>query len=154
MLLLPKTLGEMKVKYHRETGEIKPITMLMLSCTILVLFTLMEKSKEKEAREKRKKQLQLDYSELVSLLIIYLGAGLSVRNAWSFIVKEYAESDRACYEEMAITERAMKAGCFEGQAYQEFGRRTQLTAYIRLGNLLAQNLKKVRNACLIVCRQS
>lgn len=141
-VVLPATIGEREVSYHRENGEVKPVTVLMLGSLILFLLALTEKTKEKEAGEKRKKQLQMDYSELVTLLTIYLGAGLSIRNAWSVIVQEYAASGRACYEEMAVTERAMKAGCFEGQAYQEFGRRTQVTAYIRLGNLLAQNLKK------------
>lgn len=141
-IVLPEKIGEAKVRYHRETGEIKPLTLFCLGCLILVLTALTEKSGEKEAAEKRKKQLQLDYSEVVTLLTIYLGAGLSVRNAWSAIVQEHAGSKRACFEEMAVTERAMKAGCFEGQAYQEFGHRTQVTAYIRLGNLLAQNLRK------------
>ena len=36
----------------------------------------------------------------------------------------------------------MKSGVAEGAAYENFGRRCGLPGYIKLGSLLAQNLKK------------
>lgn len=49
---------------------------------------------------------------------------------------------RYLYEELIYTLREMQSGVPEGTAYQNFGRRCGLPAYIKLGSLLAQNLQK------------
>lgn len=46
----------------------------------------------------------------------------------------YEEVTAACYE--------MQSGISEAQAYERFGKRCQLSEYIRLGTVLSQNLKK------------
>ena len=49
---------------------------------------------------------------------------------------------RYVYEEMILTLREMRSGVPEASAYENFGRRCGLPAYIKLGSLLSQNLKK------------
>ena len=49
---------------------------------------------------------------------------------------------RYVYEEMLLTLREMQSGVPEASAYENFGRRCALPSYIKLGSLLAQNLKK------------
>lgn len=97
----------------------------------------------------------MDYSELVSKLIVYLGAGLTIRNAWERILRTYEEmqrkglvGERAVYEEMRRTCEEMQKGIPEGKAYQNFGRRCRLQPYIKLCALLEQNRKNGgRNLC-------
>ena len=43
---------------------------------------------------------------------------------------------------MRLTLREMNSGVPEAGAYENFGRRCSLPAYIKLGSLLSQNLKK------------
>lgn len=59
----------------------------------------------------------MDYSEVLSRLIIFLGAGMSIRTAWDRIaedykmaVKEGRRGLRYVYEEMYVTSSQLKAG--------------------------------------------
>ena len=49
---------------------------------------------------------------------------------------------RFAYKEVLTTIYEMESGVPEAEAYERFGRRCQLTCYIRLGSYLSQNLKK------------
>ena len=46
------------------------------------------------------------------------------------------------YEEMKITLREMQSGVSEPEAYERFGKRCNITNYIKFGTLLSQNLRK------------
>lgn len=96
----------------------------------------------------REQQLLFDYSEVVSKLVVYIGAGLTVRGAWDRIaagykdgVKQGKRSVRPAYEEMVKTAAQLGSGLSEGRAYSEFGRRCGLQAYIKLSALLEQSQK-------------
>ncbi len=117
-----------------------------------ILGALLVGLKEQKDREKveadRKRQLLLDYSEVLSRLIIFLGAGMSIRTAWDRIGEDYQRARREgrmpyrhAYEEMCTAASQMKTGIPEGRAFAEFGRRCGLPQYIKLGGLLEQNRK-------------
>ena len=90
----------------------------------------------------------MDYPELVSRFTVLLQAGISVRNIWERIVKEYekrtvqGEPTRYVYEEMRFTWKQLENGRYESRAYGEFGKRCGLHAYMKFGALLEQNLKQ------------
>ena len=72
---------------------------------------------------------------------------MTLRNAWGKIVKDYERNQRGielryAYEEMVITWHELGDGVGEKDCYERFGNRCQLQAYVKLGVLLAQNLKK------------
>ena len=48
-----------------------------------------EKNEIKKTEEDRKNQLLMDHSEMLSRLIIFLGAGMSIRTAWDKIAEDY-----------------------------------------------------------------
>lgn len=103
--------------------------------------------KQKKAK-KREQQLLFDYSEVVAKLVVYIGAGLTVRGAWERITAGYEEavrqgkrSRRPVYEEMLKTAGQLGSGMAEGQAFSEFGRRCGLQSYRKLTALLEQNRK-------------
>ena len=101
-----------------------------------------------EKTESRKRQMQKEYPDIVYRLVLYLGAGMTVRGAFQKIAGEYDKKGRAekqmqpAYEEMLYTCRELKAGVSEGAAYEHFGKRSGLQEYVRLSTLLMQNLKK------------
>lgn len=43
---------------------------------------------------------------------------------------------------MKITQQMIKNGCLEGKAYVDFGKRCGTHSYVKLGNLLEQNIRK------------
>lgn len=107
-----------------------------------------------EELEKRRKRLQQEYPELVHKLLLYVGAGMTIRGAFKKIAGDYEngrqkrERARPGYEEVLYTCRELQGGISEGAAYEHFGKRTGLREYIRLGTLLGQNLKRGNSTLL------
>lgn len=130
---------------RRDSGE--HIWLLVLGPVLAVLLRARGKSEEKEQKKGRERKLLLDYSEVVSKLQIFLGAGMTVRTAWERIALDYQErrergsEERPAYEEMLQTYYQLRSGTPEGKAYEEFGRRCVLQPYLKLAGLLEQNRK-------------
>ena len=155
-LILPDVFEGQKLKYSKpKEGRygILPVLGLVLAA-LLQVRTQVEKQKKSRLREQ---QLLMDYSEVVSKLVVYIGAGYTVRGAWERIAAGYRESlkngrrvMRPAYEEMVHTASQLKSGLSESRAYNEFGRRCSLQPYIKLAALLEQNQKnggrQLRNA--------
>ena len=123
-----------------------PLALLGISAALLL--ELKERRDQESRRDARKRQLLLDYSEVLSRLIIFLGAGMSIRTAWDRIGEDYARGrkegrlpERYAYEEMCTASSQMRTGIPEGKAFADFGRRCGIPQYIKLGGLLEQNRK-------------
>lgn len=107
--------------------------------------------KDRELRKQaldRDRQMQRDYARIVSKLVLLMGAGAAIRNAWEMIVKDYQmKRDRGqiklryAYEEMALACHEMQSGVAEAKAYENFGIRCRLPCYLKLSALLEQNLR-------------
>lgn len=101
-----------------------------------------------EQLEKRRKILRREYPEIVHKLVLFVGAGMTIRGAFQKIAGDYeakrSEGGRAspAYEEILYTCRELRSGISEGLCYEHLGKRAGLQEYIRLSALLAQNLKR------------
>lgn len=104
--------------------------------------------------EKRKKALRRLYPELVHKLVLFVGAGMTVRGALQKIAGDYEQNRRTgmkvspAYEELLYTCRELRSGISEGAAYEHFGKRAGMQEYIRLSTLLTQNLKRGNSSLL------
>lgn len=147
-LWLPSSFCGRQLTYREARGH-EAVYILLLGSFSAILLGLRERSEEQAKKQKRSEELLLDYSELVSKFMVYLGAGLSVRNTWLKIAEQYVQAGesgmrtetRAVYEEMLYSVSELKKGVPEGQVYQAFGRRCRLQPYIRFCALLEQNRK-------------
>lgn len=107
-----------------------------------------------EQLEKRKRGLRRDYPEIVHRLVLFVGAGMTIRGAFQRIAGDYEAKFRnggrasPAYEEMLYTCRELRSGISEGLSYERFGRRTGLQEYVRLCALLTQNLKRGNSTLL------
>lgn len=142
-ILLPdRLLGEPVTWYPAKDDRWLMIALLTVGALCAMVFG--RRQEEEKALEKRERALQLAYPDIVSRLGLYMGAGISMRNAWERIVESY-EADGVqndAYEEMRITLREMRSGVAESAAYERFGTRCRLPSYLKLGTLLSQNLRK------------
>lgn len=123
----------------------------VLGIVAAVLLRLQPKEEEKKRRKERETELLVDYSEIVSKLIVYIGAGLTVRNAWHQLAESYVRADgrkRAVYEEILVTDHELMNGETEAVAYMRFARRCRLKCYLRMISLLEQNRKTGDSALL------
>jgi len=107
--------------------------------------------------EQRKRELMLDYPEIVNKLSLYMGAGMTIRNAFAKMGEDYKkqskERRRYVYEEILITCYELQSGRSEREAYDHFGKRCQVQAYMKLSTLLSQNIRKGSNDLLYVLRK-
>lgn len=121
--------------------------------TAIAVFLFLDKDMH-EQLEKRRKSLRREYPEIVHKLVLFVGAGMTIRGAFQKIAGDYEadcqKSDRhsPAYEEIIYACRELRSGVSEGASYEHFGRRTGLQEYIRLTTLLAQNLKKGNSTLL------
>ncbi len=105
----------------------------------ILVFFLMDHDLHKQNEERREK-MRDRYPEIVRKLSLYMSAGLTVKGAFLRLGKE--GKDEPVYDEIRFTCRELKTGRSEAEAYERFGRRTQLQEYIQLMTMLTQNLKK------------
>lgn len=144
---LPDVVNGKRVVWKREEKADSAI-LLTLGIVVSILLIFLEKQREKEKEEKRREQMLLDYSEIVSQFIVLMGAGMTSKNVWKKMVEDYqkqkslSDKPRWAYEEMEITWKEMQNGVPELECYEHFAKRCDLLPYIKLGALLAQNLKK------------
>lgn len=108
----------------------------------IIVYLIWRKEEDKRKQKKiRKEQLLLDYPQLIHTFSLYIGAGMTVKNAWKRMVQENDET-RYVFLEMKQTYMEMLNGFSETEAYESFGRRCNIRCYQRLGLLLSQNVRK------------
>ena len=141
---LPDTYDGKSLIYHY--GEAFNFNIIPIMGTVIaILLYLQEKEKERRSTEKRKRELMKDYPDIVSKLIVFIGAGLSVRQSWESIVIDYENEckenneRRYAYEEMVKALAKLKTGIYENTVYKDFGRSCGLRQYMKLASLLEQN---------------
>lgn len=146
-LMLPEEFEGHSLSY-RNAGSSPLWQLAMLGALGAVLIEQREKEDLKKQEKIRSRQMLLDYPEVLSRLIIFLGAGMSIRSAWDKIAGDYAwerkqgkREVRYAYEEMYKTSCQIKSGISESRALQEFGRNCGLIQYMKLVSLLEQNRK-------------
>ena len=140
---LPESFEGKKLVYHLEDGMNFHLIWIM-GIIVAILLYLREKNNDRQKLEKKKRELLKDYPDIVSKLIVFIGAGLSVRQSWEGIVKDYESENkekRYAYEEMAKSLARLKTGTQENVVYKEFGRSCLLRQYMKLASLLEQNRK-------------
>lgn len=131
-----------------------------LMCLILIAAGVLYWGRGRELDrqlDKRRRELTLDYPEIVNKLALYMGAGMTIRNAFTKMGEDYKkqrkERRRYVYEEILITCHELQSGRSEREAYDHFGRRCQVQAYMKLSTLLSQNIRKGSNDLLEMLRQ-
>lgn len=150
---LPDNYNGQKISWN----QVKEDNSLLLWVVVLAVSVLVYFLADKDLHDNldiRKKQMKMEYPDIVQKLVLYLGAGLTVRGAFRKIAGDYERAksagrkEKPIYEEMLYTCRELQAGISEGAAYEHFGKRTGIQEYIRLSTLLQQNLKKGNSTLL------
>ena len=147
VLKLPEEL-EGKALAYRSLQEPVFASIAFLGVAAALMLVVKERSDREREIKERKNQLLLDYPELLSKMMIFLGAGMTARNAWEQMTEDYLRlrklgkrEKRWVYEEMYEACGQMKRGIPESQAYLEFGRRCGLPCYTKFAGFLEQSRK-------------
>ncbi len=141
---LPKKIGGKAYRYFVKNTNYAIWIFPLALVIAIVLFIIKDKDLDKEVEE-RQKQMLRDYPNIVSKLLIYFGAGLSIKSALERIVYEYNKQKNEihyAYEEMEIAITKMKSGVSEATAIAEYGDRCGIHCYIKFANIIEQNLRR------------
>lgn len=141
---LPEDIDGISIEFF-ETEENNEALFLILAVIALAAILLIYDKKLEDKMKKREMQMMGDLTEIVSKLSLLYEAGLSIYKALERIVEDHEKQntkDHFAYQEMKLAIEKIKSGVSESTAYEEFGRRCGLHSYIKLGNILSQNLSK------------
>ncbi len=140
---LPEEIDGKKVKFYEKKKKILPyfFAMFLIIAFLIYYYKIYN---PKITKEKRDKLLITDYPEIVSKLSLLMGAGMSTYNALIKITDDYKKTGKTkpAYEELSVCLNRISAGIPETDAYVEFGQKCSAMCYIKLGNLLSQNISK------------
>lgn len=153
---LPQQAQGRAVRWRR-TASHTGLFITVLSFLSAVLAAAGQEEKRQRREKDRRERLLRDYPDIVGKLVLFLGAGMTIKSAFSRIAADYQKfgekENRPAYEEMALTCREMDGGIPEAEAYQRFGGRCGLPCYRTLSTLLLQNLKKGSRGLLELLEQ-
>lgn len=140
---LPEEIDGKKVIFYEKKKKILPyfFAMFLIIAFLIYYYKIYN---PKITKEKREKLLIADYPEIVSKLSLLMGAGMSTYNALIKITEDYKKTGKTkpAYELLSECLNRISSGITETDAYMEFGKRCNVMCYIKLGNLLAQNISK------------
>ena len=142
---LPKEAGGVELSYG-EKPDPAPLVLLVLSGVFAAILGKRPAEERKKRQKEREAELMRDYSDVVSRLLIYLGAGLTVRNALKKLVENDPEARGAAFAEVSAAVRDMENGIPEEEALSAFASRCGLSCYARLASLLERSQKTGGNS--------
>ncbi len=146
-VLLPASINGKKVSYRYPVDN-NGIKILIIGIVVAFVMYFLKDNDLKKDVEKRNAQLMSDYPELVTSVMLYYEAGLSLKSAFEKIVSNYKERKREnnefryAYEELEMSLNKMKTGVSESVAIAEFGKRCNLHSYTKFTGLIEQNMKR------------
>lgn len=150
-MILPEQFGTEPIVWREIVTDSSSYLLLLVVLAVVILYW--EKGRALEQKlEARKRELLFDYSEIVNKLALYMGAGMTIRNAFFKMGEDYKKQKgkrkRYVYEEILITCHELQGGRAEKEAYDRLGKRCQVQSYSKLATLLSQNIKKGSNDLL------
>lgn len=147
-LQLPEQIDGEEVQYREPQGGSWIYLFLAVGVSVLAIPFLLE-SRIRQGIARRERELLVDYPEMVEQYVLLIGAGMTIKGAWMRIASDYLsmrqegqQKYRFVYEEMLVTMRELESGMSESRAYELFGKRIGILAYMKFCTLLIQNLRK------------
>lgn len=146
-LILPTEFEGLKLSYH-DSEDYTYLIFPFLGIIAAFAIYMRQGSIAKEEKKKRESLLMLDYSDLVSKLMVYTGAGLTIKNSFLTISENYdnlikrkIKTDRPLYQELRTLSYQFHRNMPESEVYIDFGKRINLKSYTKLVSLIEQNRK-------------
>ncbi len=147
-LILPERIGDSIISYRNADSPAFVLILVMAAVCAIGVWCGRDRDLNKLISI-REKEMLTDYPDIVSRLNLFFFSGMTIKGAFERIASDYEKRlqegrtvRRYAFEEMLVTLREMKGGVTESQAYQNFGARSGIRRYTKLGTLLSQNLQK------------
>lgn len=154
---LPRSMDGKPIYWEEEKRESSIFVFLLFVLAAVFSGRGVDRDIRKSIR-KRNKLLMAEYAGFVSMLRLYLMAGLTVKKAFVRISDDYAKQKMSqgkeyLYREIKTLCWQLENGMPEEQVYQEWGQRCGETRYRRLSFLLGVHLKQGNSQLLQLLAQ-
>lgn len=156
--ILPEEINGETVEWSGAKEKSVGIILLLTCAAAVLVYYMKDYDLHKQVLIKREEMFEC-YPEIVNRLVLYVGAGMTVRNAWRKIALDHAKKKERggrkgyIYQEMLFACYEMDSGTSEGEAYEHFGKRCGIEQYIKLATLLVQNMQKGNSAMLLQLKE-
>lgn len=145
-LVLPDQINGERVEWS-YTADTREFAILILGAGTAAMICISKDQSGKEEEKRRIRQMKTDYPQIINKFNLYIGAGMTIRRAWSCIADDYEKKrerygKRVAYEEMIYTLHEIQGGAPEGECYEKYGNRCGISRYRKFGTMLSQNLRK------------
>ena len=165
---LPSDAGGRQLTWQEQVEDLSA-GVLILGIVAAILLWYVTDYRLHEKIRLRDRQMAVDYPQFISRLVLYMGAGMSVRNVFYKCGEDYREKQkeeakkrkkekqdgrkRFLYEEILLVCNELDSGIPESEAYLHFGRRCRSRQYTKLCSLLVQNLRRGNDTLLQVLQE-
>ncbi len=145
-LVLPKKIDGFIINY-REKFDYTILIIVAFGISLIFLFTYRDKYNVEKEEKNLKKGLILDYPQLITKSLLYIGAGMSIRNALIRIADNYNKNVRDTKTVRILPTKLEKMkmklvnGISEVVALEELSKEIDDRNYTRFFNILIQNIK-------------
>lgn len=157
-IILPESFDEGEIHWSEKVTD-NSMLLLMLTLIGSAASYVLKDKELKKAMEERGQQMLGDYPQFVSQIVLYMGAGMTMRNIFEKLGNGYLRKKKETgekkylYEEVLRAGRELSAGASEGSVYEHFGLRCSGQQYTRLSTLMSQNLRKGNSELLALLQE-
>lgn len=142
---LPMTFEGETIAFVQTKDRSKSIALALLPAVLALVLYMKEEKQNESLKKQRQAEITSDYPDLVVKMTVLFQAGMSMRNVWERIASDEKKSGkqaRAIYEEVIFACNSMADGVSEMEAYRQFGHRCGTAGCLKLGNMLAGNVRR------------
>ncbi|MCR4904393.1 MAG: type II secretion system F family protein [Butyrivibrio sp.] len=149
IMLLPDTdaSGEHSITWKKDVQNNSGMILFLTIASAIAVYFFKDKDLDTQVEERRRQMLRA-YPQFISQMVLYLGAGMTVRNIFQKLSLKksgfFNSKKKTDYlnSEIKRTVYEMNSGISEQTAYENFAMRCGLQQYTRFATLLSQNLRK------------
>ena len=145
---LPKLVNNFRIRY-KEKLNLSFLFMPLFGILAAILLEARDKELEKEKIKKRIRYLEIDYTQIITKILLYVSSGMTIRNSMIRLADVYQKSDlnkerideRVAYKELIVVRNKLLGGYSEVRAYEEMAKNINLRTYTRFLNIIIQSIK-------------
>jgi len=155
---LPGTFKGRNILWSEDNSDNSKMIFLLMVALAFATFVISDMDLESKVK-KRNEEMVRDYPAFVSKLVLYFGAGLSLRSIIEAIAKKSKKKESAGKKlsfldyEIIRMDNELKGGISEQLVYESLGVRCHSKEYTALSMLLSQNLRKGNGILLSLLRE-
>ena len=145
---LPEVVNNFRIRY-REKINLSFMLMPLFGILAAILLEARDKEVEKEKIKKRIRYLEIDYTQIITKILLYVSSGMTIRNSMIRLADVYQKSDidksksdeRLAYKELIVVKNKLLSGYSEVKAYEEMAKNINQRTYTRFLNIIIQSIK-------------